>query len=176
MEFVFYFLGLVIVATWGVLCFIKPRPSEITQSDNARMIEHIDSLKSHHEIALRLHELVEKDGAGDWPPRANHDLWPAALRPYNDIYLRLAPLLPAKEPSLDNGVNHERRGGYRSLMRKLLSEQIDIVEVEKILVGAEAGNWDTLPRDAYNGFYCCIAVCRHAYRQVTRETARPVFN
>ena len=176
MEFIFHLLGLVIVLAWVVLWSMKPKPREATQSGNAHMIQHINSLKGHHEIASRLHELVEKDGAGDWPPRANHDLWPAALLRYKDIYLELVPLLPAKEPSLDDNFNHERRSAYRALIRKLLSERINIVEVEKILAGTEAGNWDILPRDAYNGFYCCVAVCRHAYRQVTRPTTMPTLS
>ena len=176
MEFIFHLLGIVVVMAWVFLWSLKPRTREATQSGNAHMIQHINSLKGHHEIASRLHELVEKDGAGDWPPRANHDLWPAALLPYKDIYLELVPLLPAEVPSLDDNVNYERRGAYRSLMRKLLSERINIVEVEKILAGTEAGNWDILPRDAYNGFYCCVAVCRHAYRQVTRPTTMPTLS
>ena len=104
------------------------------------------------------------DGAGAWPPKANHDYWPVALRPYKDIYLELNPLLPAAEPSLDDNVNSERRNTYRSLMRKLLAERINIAQVEEIMAAVDAGNWDVLPRDALNGFYCCVAVCRHAYR------------
>lgn len=86
------------------------------------------------------------------------------LRPYKDIYLELVPLLPAAEPSLDDEVNRERRNKYRSLMRKLFTERVNITQVEEIMVAVEAGNWDVLPRDAYNGFYSCVAVCRHAYR------------
>lgn len=87
-----------------------------------------------------------------------------ALRPYKDIYLALAPLLPAAEPSLDDNANNERRNNFRLLMGKLLNERINIAQVEQILAAVEAGNWDILHRDAYNGFYACVAVCRHAYR------------
>lgn len=87
-----------------------------------------------------------------------------ALRPYKDIYLELIPLLPTAERSLDDNVNNARRNKYRSLMRKLLTERINIAQVEEIMAAVEAGNWDVLPRDAYNGFYACDAVCRHAYR------------
>lgn len=122
------------------------------------------TLKRRHETASTLFELVDKDGAGAWPPKANHNSWPMALRPYKDIYLELIPLLPTAERSLDDNVNNARRNKYRSLMRKLLTERINIAQVEEIMAAVEAGNWDVLPRDAYNGFYACDAVCRHAYR------------
>ena len=55
-------------------------------------------------------------------------------------------------------------------MRKHLKNQTDIACVCAILAAVEAGSWDLFPRDTYNGFYCCIAVCRHAYRYVFRVT------
>jgi hypothetical protein len=87
-----------------------------------------------------------------------------ALRPYKSVYLELAPLLSAATPSLDDATNEKRRHDYRLLMRKLLSQRIHGCQVEAVMAAAEAGNWDLFPRDAYNGFYCCIAVLRHAYR------------
>lgn len=127
-------------------------------------LQDVKSLKDQHEAAATLSELIEKDGAGSWPPKASHDSWPAALRPYKDIYLELNPFLPSAEPSLDDGVNEERRNRYRSMMRKLFAERVNITEVEAIMAASEAGDWTVLPRDAYNGFYCAVAVCRHAYR------------
>ena len=117
-----------------------------------------------HELAGALIRLFEKDGAGAWPPRANHDSWPIALRPYKEIYLELASLLPTAEPSLDDDVNIARRERYRSRMRTLLADRVDVTSVQSILEKVEAGSWELFPRDAYNGFYACIAVCRHAYR------------
>ena len=140
------------------------RSVEVDGTGNVSRIRDLRTLKSRHEIASILSELVDKDGAGAWPPKANHDSWPMALRPYKDIYLELVPLLPAAKPSLDDDVNNERRSTYRSLMRKLLTERVNITQVEPLLAAADDGKWDVLSRDAYNGFYACVAVCRHAYR------------
>ncbi|KAM7210852.1 hypothetical protein V8F06_013766 [Rhypophila decipiens] len=145
------------------------RPSlpfvEETSKDRIRAIKRLSS--GGHEVASALTELIEKDGAGEWPPRSDHDNWPQALRPYKDIYLELIPLLSAAPPSLDDAVNTVRREKYRALMRKLLTERINIAVVEAIMSSVEAGNLSVLPRDAINGFYCCVAVCRHAYRWAT---------
>ena len=126
------------------------------------MIHELRTLKGRHKTASILVDLVEEDGAGAWPPKANHNSWPRTLRPYKDIYLELNSILPTAEPSLDNDVNYRRRNRYRTQMRKLLADRVNVAQVEETAV--EAGNWDVLPRDAYNGFYACVAVCRHAYR------------
>ncbi|KAG8526305.1 uncharacterized protein KY384_000298 [Bacidia gigantensis] len=136
----------------------------IDETGNRRIYQDLRVLKAQHETASILSDLVDKDGAGAWPPKANHDSWPAALQPYKDIYLECVPLLPAAEPSTDDDINQERRGKYRSLMRKLLQERINVTEVQNLMTAVEAGDWSACPRDAYNGFYCCVAVCRHAYR------------
>lgn len=164
MLFILCFLGSLIIVLGSLLRRRRPRPVEVDKTGNASKIQDLRTLKGRHETASVLLELVDKDGAGAWPPRANHDSWPMALRAYKDVYLELIPLLPAAEPSLDDNVNNERRSNYRSLMRKLLTERVNIAQVEEIMAAVEAGNWDVLPRDAYNGFYACIAVCRHAYR------------
>lgn len=163
MNLIVCFIGTLIVL--GSLLWRRlSRPVESDETGNDWKIQDLKSLKSRHETASILSELVEKDGAGAWPPKADHDSWPMSLRPYKDIYLELIPLLPAAQPSLDDNVNNERRSRYRSLMRKLLVERVNIAQVESIMAAVETGNWDIFPRDAYNGFYCCIAVCRHAYR------------
>lgn len=158
------FLSAVIIFLGSLLWRRRSKPAEVDYTGNVWRIQDLRALKSRHQTASILSDLVEKDGAGAWPPKANHDSWPMALRPYKDIYLELVPLLPAAEPSLDDNVNNERRNHYRSLMRKLMAERINIDQVEEIMAQVEAGNWNALPRDAYNGFYCCVAVCRHAYR------------
>lgn len=152
----------------GVLSWRKLRkPDEdVDETGNLRKYQDLRVLKNQHETAAILSDLVDKDGAGAWPPKANHDLWPAALKPYKDIYLECIPLLPAADPSTDDDVNQERRGRYRSLMRKLLQGRVNVAEVEKIMKAVEAGDWNACPRDAYNAVYCCVAVCRHAYRSV----------
>jgi hypothetical protein len=164
MIFILCFLGALIVVSGSMLWIRRAGPVEVDETGNISRIQDLRTLKGRHETASILTELFDRDGAGAWPPKANHDSYPMALRPYKDIYLELVPLLSAAEPSLDDNVNNERRNKYRSLMRKLLTERINIAQVEEIMAAVEAGNWDVLPRDAYNGFYACVAVCRHAYR------------
>ncbi len=163
MIFILCFLGALIVVSGSMLWIRRAGPVEVDETGNISRIQDLRTLKGRHETASILTELFDRDGAGAWPPKANHDSYPMALRPYKDIYLELVPLLSAAEPSLDDNVNNERRNKYRSLMRKLLTERINIAQVEEIMAAVEAGNW-VLPRDAYNGFYACVAVCRHAYR------------
>ncbi|OXV07234.1 hypothetical protein Egran_05000 [Elaphomyces granulatus] len=52
-------------------------------------------------------------------------------------------------------------------MRKLLRDNVSLSEVEAILAAVEAGNELPFPSDAYNGFFACIAMSRHAYRWAT---------
>lgn len=152
----------------GVLSWRKlQKPNKhVDEMGNLRKYRDLRVLKYQHETAAILSDLVDKDGAGAWPPKANHDSWPAALKPYKDIYFECIPLLPAADPSTDDDVNQERRDRYRSLMLRLLRERINVAEVESIMKAVEAGDWNTCPRDAYNAVYCCVAVCRHAYRSV----------
>lgn len=147
-----------------------PKTDDVAEIPNLERIHSLRQADRQHEVASRLIKLFDQDGAGEWPPKVNHDDWPLALRPYKDIYLELAPLLPQHEPSLDDEVNHVRREKYRSLCRRLLIERVDIARVLTIMAAVEAGNWDLFPREAYNGFYCCVAVCRHAYRLVLKFT------
>jgi hypothetical protein len=137
---------------------------KIDENENVSKYQDLRKLKDEHEVAAVMSRLIDEDGAGAWPPNANHDSWPMALRPYKEVYLQLIPLLSAAPPSLDDMVNNERRENYRSIMWKLLMDRINIPQVVAIMAAVEAGNWDLFPRDAYNGFYCCVAVCRHAYR------------
>ena len=157
-------LGALVLVAGSVSWRKRPRSVQIGETGNSLRIQDLKTLKSRHETASTLLELLEKDGAGAWPPNANHDSWPMALRPYKDIYLQLVPHLSAAEPSLDDNINDERRNRYRSLMRKLLTERVNIAQVEEVMAAVEAGHWDALPRGSYNGFYACVAVCRHAYR------------
>lgn len=148
--------------------FRKFRRRTASESDydtpNSRKLQDLRALAVSYEPASALCTLIEDDGAGTWPPKTDHDNWPLALRQYKLIYWELAPLLSAVAPSTDDAINKERRQNYRSLMRKLLSERIKKSMVEAVMAATEAGNWDLFPRDAYNGFYCCIACLRHAYR------------
>ncbi|ESZ96147.1 hypothetical protein SBOR_3477 [Sclerotinia borealis F-4128] len=140
---------------------------KIDNNENVSKYQALRNLRDQHEVAAVMSKLIDEDGAGAWPPNANHDSWPMALRPYKEVYFQLIPLLSAAPPSLNDDVNNERREKYRSIMRKSLMERINIPQVVAIMTAVEAGNWDLFPRDAYNGFYCCVAVCRHAYRWAT---------
>ena len=139
-------------------------PIKVDPTGNEQKIRNLRRLRTQNQTASVLSDMVEEDGAGAWPPKANHDSWPSVLRPYQDIYLELAPLLPAAEPSLDDDVNNVRRESYRALMRRLLEERVDIAAVEKIVADIDAGKSGIMSNAEYNGFYACIAVCRHAYR------------
>ncbi|KAL8770386.1 MAG: hypothetical protein Q9194_005182 [Teloschistes cf. exilis] len=151
---------------------IKPSKTEtpVEEADETgtmSKLQDLKSIKDQHEGGKVLAELIEKDGAGAWPPKANHTSWPRALQPYKKIYLELNSMLPSANPSLDDGVNEERRNNYRSSMRKLFAERVNISQVESLLTATEAGDWDVPTPDAYNGFYCAVAVCRHAYSWAT---------
>ncbi len=133
---------------------------------NQELLQDIKGLAERHETAALLADLIHKDGAGEWPPRSNHATatWPAALRPYREVYEEMAPLLPTATASLDDEINRVRIAHFRSHFQALLRERVDLAQVETLLKAAEAGQWDIFPRDTYNGFYACIAWCRHAYR------------
>ena len=154
-------------STWG--------HDEVTDNTtNAQtLLQDIKNLAECHETPALLSDLIYKDGAGEWPPRSNHatTTWPTALRAYREIYEEMAPLLPTATVSLDDEVNRLRIANFRSHFRKLLHERVDLAQVEVLLKAAEAGQWDVFPRDTYNGFYSCIAWCRHAYRYVLCGTA-----
>ncbi|KAK4444714.1 hypothetical protein QBC34DRAFT_474141 [Podospora aff. communis PSN243] len=138
-------------------------------------IQEINNLADCHETAACLAELIHKDGAGEWPPRSNYDYpsWPAPLHPYLDIYHEMKALLPAAKPSLDDDENRSRIDSFRSRHAKLLESRVDLPAVTQLLQAADAGRWDVFPRDVYNGFYCCIAWHRHAYRWGTIPSVRP---
>ncbi|KAK4185422.1 hypothetical protein QBC35DRAFT_503696 [Podospora australis] len=145
-----------------------------TVKSNKQKLQEIFRLSDCHEAASVLSSLVKKDGAGAWPPLANHtaSTWPAALQPYKEIYLEMAPLLPAANVSLDDNVNLQRISFFRTRFAELLSEKVDLQQVNRLLEAADAGRWDIFPRDVYNGFYCCVAWCRHAYRWATIPVVR----
>ncbi|GFF48104.1 hypothetical protein IFM51744_06740 [Aspergillus udagawae] len=135
-------------------------PSDAPEACLAR----IRALQHAHETAEKLNTLVEKGGAGTWPPRASHgDAWPAPLQAYHDIYLTLAPLLPTTEVLCDDKANTGRINAFRMRMKALLRERINLAAVENILGSGE----DQVSADAWNGFFGCIAISRHAYRLIS---------
>jgi hypothetical protein len=111
-------------------------PPYRTSSNDVResKIKAIQALADHHEVAEILSDMIRKDGAGSWPPNANHvhRTWPSPLQPYKDIYLELAPLLPQAAPSLNDAVNIARIDEFRRRFRKSLRERVDLVMVKKV--------------------------------------------
>jgi hypothetical protein len=99
-----------------------------------KTIEDIKHLTEKHEVAALLGDLIHQDGAGSWPPRANHteSTWPAPLRTYKEIYDELAPLIPQATPSLDDDVNLERITAFRRRFRDLLAEKTDLTAVKEV--------------------------------------------
>ncbi|KAK3356582.1 hypothetical protein B0T25DRAFT_537007 [Lasiosphaeria hispida] len=152
---------------------IRRHDSTYDETTESR-VRSITELAEYHETAARLANMIHKDGAGTWPPRAEHapSYWPPALRPFREIYQEMAPLLPEANPSLDDDVNRERIAYFRSRFWKLLSDKVNLEEVSALLAAAEAGRWDVFPRDVYNAFYVCVAWCRHAYRWGTIPAVR----
>ncbi|KAK1918933.1 hypothetical protein P3342_001062 [Pyrenophora teres f. teres] len=168
-----FVLGIFIIAVvWRSITskFIQSRLRQQAESNTRHgKIDAIKALTEHHEVVELLSDLIQKDGAGSWPPNTNHvhATWPSPLRAYKEIYLELAPLLPQAEPSLDDQINIKLISAFRQRFRELLRKRVDLVEVKKLLQAADAGRWVDFPRDVYNAFYCCVASSRHAYRWAT---------
>ncbi|KAK4195140.1 hypothetical protein QBC40DRAFT_310917 [Triangularia verruculosa] len=145
-----------------------------TEALNRHKLDTIHDLSDCHEVASSFSALVKQDGAGSWPPKSNHNerTWPAILQAYKEIYHEMAPLLPAENVSLDDTVNEQRIVEFRSRFAQLLTQKVDLAGVEKLLRAADSGRWDIFPKDVYNGFYCCLAWCRHAYRWASIPVVR----
>lgn len=147
---------------------ILQRSISSRERNTSSIIEHVHSISDCHETAALLSDLIKQDGAGHWPPRANHDCnsWPAPLRGYSTVYRELETQISTATPSLDDEVNRNRIESFRARFRTLLSQHVDLVQVLPWLIAAEAGQWDVFPRDTYNAFWCCVAMSRHVYRCV----------
>ncbi|KAI0403700.1 hypothetical protein F4802DRAFT_607951 [Xylaria palmicola] len=133
-------------------------------SEKETKIERLQRLAAHDEVAASLATLINRDGAGDWPPRSNYKCWPKELLPYQKILLEVLPSLATRDPSLDAATDVKRRGQFRESMEKLLRENVHLPSVIEVLSEIETNTWENLSRDALNGFFCCIALSRHAYR------------
>ncbi|KAI0867765.1 hypothetical protein GGS24DRAFT_507467 [Hypoxylon argillaceum] len=162
----------VILAFAFILRYVwrSSQPSSYSNSD----IQDIRALKPQNDVSLAFLRLVDDDGAGEWPPKANHDDWPSSLRPYKNIYLLTSPFLATAEPSMDDDTNRTRCQRFRSRMTSLLAEHINLEDVQDILNVVEKGHWQQFSRDSYNGFYSCIACLRHAYRWGTNPVVKVV--
>jgi hypothetical protein len=164
MSLLFALLGIVDLMIWAIQQIVRSRETKDKKLNNVHRVRQLGSMKACNAVAFSLSRLVDEDGAGDWPPRvAHHDL-PFCFQPYHDTYLELVPHLSTATPSLDDTANKERMANFRFSMRELLTRRINISEVESALAKVESGDYSYLSRETYNAIYCCIAVCRHAYR------------
>ncbi|KAH7082924.1 hypothetical protein BKA63DRAFT_584078 [Paraphoma chrysanthemicola] len=116
---------------------ISQKKSYNREIKGAPTLKDLQDLGAHVEVADALATLIYDDGAGSWPPRLNHDEWPSALSPYKHVYLELVHHLPTANPSLDDNTNNRRRHNFRSLMRKALTERVQMDAVEAIMQTAE---------------------------------------
>ncbi|KAI1179286.1 hypothetical protein F4777DRAFT_586257 [Nemania sp. FL0916] len=157
--------ALVGLALWRILQRYRQPVPIIT--GRANRLQHLRGLAAQYQVAASLVNMIDRDGAGDWPPRANHEAWPPAIMPYKSLYMDLLPMLYTDTPALDDDVNIERRARYRAAVRSFIKERIDLDAVIGILEEVETDRWSTISRDSLNGFWCCMALCRHAYRWAT---------
>jgi hypothetical protein len=71
--------------------------------------------------------------------------------------------------------NEDRIRAFRTRMKTLLRERINLTAVESVLGSGQ----DEVSADALNGFFACIAISRHAYRysncpfSISKVKARP---
>lgn len=143
----------------------SPTQKRLHDDGLERLLDKVKDLSEKHEVARTLQCLIETDGAGSWPPRARHvDGWPEALRPYHEVYLQLVPALSHDGILPEDIVSYNRCLEYRGRMRELLARRIDLDAVANIMASVENRDRSLLDRGAYNGFYACIALSRHAFR------------
>jgi hypothetical protein len=160
MPLIFYTAVLIL----GVVIFHYCSQKDPRSRLPAAGLEELKALKTRHGVHAAFLAMVNDEGAGSWPPRATHDEFPKALRPYSQIYAIMAPFLATTNPSLDDEINKIRCQEFRSRMQALLTEKVDMDAAQGALERVQSGNWDGFPREAYNGFYACISCLRHAYR------------
>ncbi len=116
---------------------LPPWTQVLEDSHDRKRTENIKKIKAlveQHEVAEVLEDLIHKDGAGSWPPRANHShsTWPVALQAYKEIYLQLASLLPEASASIDDEVNRAKVHHFRSQYQRLLHERVPLHEVIQV--------------------------------------------
>lgn len=157
------FLCAVAAIAWAISAIGRKKPSSKCHT----FTSEVKALQNQHPVAKSFHKAVSSVGGGVWPPKATHGAsWPAQLRPFHDIYIAISSMLAVAKSdiSLDDETNCRKIEAFRSKFAQLLREKIDIAEVQIILERAELSASDELPSDAYNGFYACIAMSRHAFR------------
>ncbi|KAI9164170.1 hypothetical protein HJFPF1_05810 [Paramyrothecium foliicola] len=132
------------------VAFYRPSGQLLPSSvPKQQTIQDVQMLAGKHEVAAALYNLIQTDGAGAWPPRANHSRssWPEALRPYKEVYLQMSSLLASTPTSQEDSVNMLRMKAFRKTFQNLLDESIDLSQVIGLLEAADAGRWDLFPRE-----------------------------
>ncbi|KAI8817998.1 uncharacterized protein EV422DRAFT_622196 [Fimicolochytrium jonesii] len=85
-----------------------------------------------------LHDLIDRDGAGTWPPEAlnpfspqHADEYPEVFRPYFELANEVPPRLAVEHPDLDDKVNLAKIRAFRTWMDNRLTS--DIPDLEAVL-------------------------------------------
>ncbi|KAJ5105040.1 hypothetical protein NUU61_002387 [Penicillium alfredii] len=145
---------------------LVPEQQHVPITSEDAYILRAKTLKSDHATVISFQTLIETDGAGSWPPRAEHGpQWPSPLRPYHEIYRTLCSSLPCTANLDDDEANVCRCTEFRSRMAKLLRSHIDLTAVDSVLRGSTQET--EMSPAAWNGFLSCIAYSRHAFRWAT---------
>ncbi|KAK7031691.1 hypothetical protein R3P38DRAFT_824904 [Favolaschia claudopus] len=145
-----------------VLSWLFPwsQPSVLLSSASTDILE--DSLQ--HPALTCLRNLLLVGGGGTWPPRASYrDTWPESLRAYDSVYRTMEPLFPTQESSTDTTHNRKLIDSFRSRMRVLLDQHVNMADVQTALEHAESVP-DSCSESAWLGFWLCISFLRHSYR------------
>src|SRR5688572_17572430 len=102
-----------------------PLSSGKSKSSRSSILTDIRTLRELHEVGASLDALIQRDGAGTWPPKATYSLaeWPAALTPYKRIYDEMAPKLALERPYLDDDTNRRRIAAFREIGRASCRER-----------------------------------------------------
>jgi len=86
------------VAFGLVLFWRRYLASKANTIDNVNRLDTPNSIRHCHPLTQTFTALVDVDGAGTWPPRADHESWQSPLGPHKEIYQELLPHLSTEEP------------------------------------------------------------------------------
>ncbi|KAF9039532.1 hypothetical protein BDZ89DRAFT_384414 [Hymenopellis radicata] len=146
----------------------------VAHAKDCDAVQEIHARQKEDDTFACLHQLVALSG-GTWPPRTTYgDEWPPALRAYHEAYKIMAPSLSTEDISLDDEHNLQRTLTFRMGMKKAL-ESVDTEAVRTLLEENDKADSTMTPAD-WNGFFACVALCRHAYRWGTIPVAKVIQN
>lgn len=159
MAFLILILCEVLRYIWRMTRTHGPISSLRKTLDNA---DSLCKLQGKHDVALKFLRILELDGDGLWPPEASYENWPATLSPYKAIWNDAVRLIADPKNSISGNQNSYKIEIVRHRLKVLLKTSVELSKVNQTLCHAVHGN--VLSQRQYNGFCCCIAYLRHAYR------------